>query len=194
MYVVKYPYLLSFAGNPMRYLISITAGGVGETGDKSVIEISFSDIDSTPDHSIDVTFLGGTRTFTLKSTPSSENHLPIADDSWEPVSWCETIYCYLIRDDKIHDSYDIAIDGSKIVLTAKIASPDYDWISENNTIVGITIQTTMNGMSGVPGSVEGVRMSLFKDGNILLGQDYKPVDPSGNVRFDIQEYIFSRLL
>ncbi len=194
MYVVKYPYQLSFAGNPMRYLVSNTPGGVGETGDKSVIEISFTDIDSTPDHSIEVTCLGETRTFTLKSTPSSENHIPVADDSWEPVSWCETIYSYLIRDVKIHDSYDIAIDGPKIILTAKVASSDYDWSTANNTIVGITIQTTMNGMSAIPGSVEGVRMSLFKDGNILLGQDYKPVDSSGNVRFDIQEYIFSTLL
>jgi hypothetical protein len=46
MFVIKYPFLMSFAGNPMRYLISTNEGGGGIEDSKSVIEIEFSDIDS----------------------------------------------------------------------------------------------------------------------------------------------------
>ncbi len=194
MFVVKYPYLMSFAGNPMRYLVSTNEGGGGIEDSKSVIEIEFSDIDSTPDHSIDITFLRETRRFTLKNQPTSRDHLPIADDSWDAARWCQSCYDYIINDVQLQNYYAIDIDGPKIVLTAKTASPDYDWICENNEIQGVTITTVISGMVSIPGTVEGVRMTVLKNGTTLLGQDYKPLDASGNVRFEIQEYLYSSLL
>ena len=61
---------MSFAGNPMRYLLSPSGsggGGLPMGGVLAVIQMEFTGIDTTPDHSVDVTFLDGTRTFILKS-------------------------------------------------------------------------------------------------------------------------------
>ena len=197
MEITKKPFLISFAGNPMRYLLTTESGGGGGGGGeeiKSVIQIGFSGIDTTPDHAIAVTFLGDTRTFTLKSTPTTKDHLPIADDSWSAVRWCLACYNYILNDVQLSKNYDIATNSAIITLTAKTASSDYDWSSGSNTITGVTITTTMAGMAATPGTVEGVLMQVWKNGTEKLGEDYKPLDSEGSVKFEVQEYIYASLL
>jgi hypothetical protein len=204
MEITNHPFLTSFAGNPMRYLLTTGSGGGGGggidpiDGINSIVEIDFSDIDPTPDHAIEITFMGATRTFTLKNEPSTKDHLPIADDVWTPAEWAQACYDYIVRDRQLTDSYDITNDvAGTIVLTAKTPDTQYDWSSGANTVVGVTVTTTQNGAagtSGTTGTVEGVLMSVYKNPMVLLGQDYKPLDATGSVRFEIQEYIYSTLL
>ena len=197
MEITKKPFLMSFAGNPMRYLLtSGTGGGGGDPldGIPSIVNIGFTDIDTTPDHSIEVTFMGETRTFTLKSEPSTKDHLPIADDAWTAERWCLACFNYMLNDVQLNKNYDVSIDSTIITLSAKQSSPDYDWSMGSNTIVGVTVTTTQNGMTGTPGTVEGVLMTVLKNGTEVLGSDYKPLDTAGAVKFEVQEYIYASLL
>ena len=194
MEISKKPFLVSFAGNPMRYLLTFDSGGGGNEQMKSVIEIGFSDVDTMPDHSIAVTMMGETRTFTLKSEPSTKDHLPIAQDRWDSVRWCQACFNYILNDVQLSKNYDITIDDSVITLTAKTASSEYDWSTGTNTVIGVTVTTTMAGMAGTQAVVEGVLLQVWKNGTELLGADYKPLDTAGNVKFDVQEYVFASLL
>jgi hypothetical protein len=192
MEITKKPFLMSFAGNPMRYLLSTeTGGGGGEI--LSIIEIGFSDIDATEDHAIEVTFMGETRTLALKATPATKDHLPIADGAWDAARWCLACFTRIIDDVQLSKNYDITLDGATITLTAKVADTAYDWSAGSNTIVGVTVTTTQNGMAGTPGTIEGVLMTVLKNGTELLGSDYKPLDASGSVKFEAQEYINAKL-
>ncbi|MEI7723481.1 MAG: hypothetical protein WCK09_00395 [Bacteroidota bacterium] len=200
MNITKKTFLMSFAGNPMRYQLTPGTsgggggGGVPIDGVLSLIEIAFTDIDSTPDHAMTVTFMGETRTFTLKNEPTTKDHLPIADDSWTPTRWSEECLNYLMNDVQISRAYDMLNDGSNIYLTARTASPDYDWSAGSNTIVGVTVTTYQAGQVGTAGTVEGVLMQVWKNGTEKLGEDYKPVTADGSVKFEAQEYIYASLL
>ena len=196
MELTKKPFQMSFAGNPMRYLLS----GTSSSGTLSVIKIGFSALDTTPGHSIDVTFLGDERTFTLRSDPATKDDLPIADDNWTVLGWAQHCFAYLMNDVHLLQHYsmvceeDESNDGGKIILTAKTASPSYDWSAGANNITGFTVTTLTAGIAPVPDSVEGVLMQVWKNGSEKLGEDFKPVDSSGNVRFEVQEYIYASLL
>ena len=125
MDITKKPFQMSFAGNPMRYLLSSTSSG----GTLSVIKIGFSALDTTPGHSIDITFLGDERTFTLRVDPSTKDDIPVADDNWTAYSWGRFCYYYLLNDVQLTQNYNIIYEedegtgGGKIILTAKTASP-----------------------------------------------------------------------
>lgn len=195
MEITKHPFLVSFAGNPMRYYLTPGSGGGDPFGVLSVIEIVFSDIDSTPDHAIELTFMGETKTFTLKNEPSTNGHLPIADDAWSATTWAKVCYEYLINNVELLESYDITNDtGNIIQLTAKTADPQYDCTEGANTITGITVTTVTAGLAATPGTIEGVLMRVYKNTLEVLGEDYKPVDSAGCVKFEIQEYIYASLL
>ena len=194
MSITKKPFLMSFSGNPMRYQLS----GTSTAGTFSVVKIGFTAIDTTPNHAMTVTFLGASRTFTLKTEPASHNELPVADDAESVNNWAHRVYYYLLQDTQLQDAYimTIAADGAgwKIVLTARTASPDYDWSFGTHNITGVTVSTLIAGVAPVASSVEGVLMQVLKDGSEVIGEDYKPLDASGIVKFDICEYVNARLL
>ena len=197
MEITKKPFTMSFAGNPMRYLLTNVPSGGGGLPAKSVIEISFSDIDPTPDHSVSVTFLGDTRTLTLKAVPVDRDDLPVAEHSWTKERWCLRCYAYMLDDVQITGNYDVELadDSASITLTAKVASGDYDWLAADNTITGISIITTGGGsVGGDEEVVEGVLMQVWKNGTLIIGQDYKPLEADGTVRFEVQEYIYAHLV
>lgn len=191
MTISEKPKLLVFAGNPMRYRI---VPDVPPDPIESLIEIEFTDVDTTEDHTLEATFLGSTRTFTLKTTPSSQDHLPLAGQDQSPEQWAQTIYEYILNDGQLSAAYDIAINGATISLTALEADSDYDWTDITSGITGVGVTLSQSGQSATPGSVEGVRMQVWKNGNELIGEDYKPVDSAGEVRFEIQEYVYSQLM
>lgn len=192
MEITKKPFLVSFAGNPMRYLL--TPGSGGGLQENSVIEIEFTGIDSTADHEMEVDFMGDTRTFILKATPSTRDHLPLADSGWSAARWCEECYNYLLNDRQITDNYLVEIDGAVITLTAKEADASFDMTMGTSNVNGVTVNTITAGSSGSTGDVEGVLCTVFKNGTEKIGEDYKPVDASGNVKFEVQEYIYASLL
>ena len=200
MEITKKPHLVAFAGNPMRYLLSQSGsvGGGGGGGDPtdtlSIVKITFTGSDTTEDHSVDVTFLGSTRTLILKEKPDSANHLPVAGQDMSPSVWAGVIYRYLLDDVQLNSLYDITLDDDEITLTAKSPGEDYDWSSGNNTITGVAITMAQNGALGTITDVEGVLMQVLKNGTIKIGEDYKPVTADGTVEFDIQEYLFAYLM
>lgn len=193
MNITTHPYLVSFAGNPMRYLLTSDPGS-GTGGIKSVIRIRFTGIDTNADHSVTIEQNGAERNFTLKASPSTKDHLPVADGGYSAADWAQACYDYLINDKDFLDDYEIDIDDADIVLTAITASPVYDISQISTTITGVTIFTDVSGVAPAADEVEGVLMRVYKNGTTLLGEEYKPVDASGNVRFDVSEYIYANLL
>lgn len=192
---LKKPFLLSFAGNPMRYHLTPSTGGGGTEETLSVVEITFTNIDTTEDHSVDITFMGVTRNFALKTTPTTEEHLPAATGDMEAADWAEAVYNYIINDGQLLANYKIELDGAKIILTALAGDAQYDWLAENSTITGLTITTTTNGSGGTGGTVEGVTMQVWNvTTNTKIAEEYKPVDSVGDVKFDVDEYIYAELL
>jgi len=193
MNITSTPYLVSFAGNPMRYLLTSDPGS-GTGGIKSVIRIRFASTDTNEDHAITVEQNGAERVFTLKASPTTKDHLPVAESGYSAADWASACYYYLINDSNYLDYYEIELVGNDIVLTAITASPDYDITQVSNTITGVTIFTDVSGAAPSIGDVEGVMMKVYKNGTTLLGEEYKPVDASGNVRFEVSEYIYANLL
>ncbi len=197
MEITKKPFLMSFAGNPMRYLLSpggTGGGGLPMGGVLSVIQMEFTGIDTTPDHSVDVTFLDETRTFILKSECTDKDHIPVPDESWDEILWCKAIFEYFLNDVQLLQYYDITAAAEILTMTAKVASPDYDWTTDSNTITGITITNIANGQDPPAGTVEGVMMTVMKNGTEILGSDYKPLAADGTVKFEISEYLYASLL
>ena len=197
MEITKKPFLLSFAGNPMRYLLSPdgTGGGGGqEDGILSMVEIMFTDVDATEDHAMEVAMMGETRVFTLKSQPTTKDELPVAASGWDFIRWCQGCYEYMLGDVQFSANYDMALETGKIILTAKKASPEFDMTMGDTTITGITVTTVYAGMAGTPSTVEGVMMTVLKNGVESIGEDYKPLDMAGCVKFEAQEYIYASLL
>lgn len=197
MLISKKPYELAFAGNPMRYLLEPDAsggGGGGQTdGQLSVIQIFFSDIDTEVGHSMILDIMGNHRQFTLATEPSHENEFPVADDRHTPQEWAAVAYAYLLNDVQLSTAYAISREMDAITLTARVASEQYDMDLLESTIRGISLTMLQYGMTGTGQTVEGVLMQVWKDGTQKLGEDYKPVNAAGQVRFEIQEYIFSHL-
>ncbi|MFZ4569749.1 MAG: hypothetical protein ACOYM0_01310 [Bacteroidales bacterium] len=177
----------------MRYLLS-TETGTGTGGGDSVVKIRFSDIDVTENHAITISRNGAERTFTLKASPTTKAHLPIAEAGFTPLQWCETVYEYLIHDLELTEAYEIDINGTDIIMTAKVASPEYDISQVSNTITGLQIFTDAGGDAPAADAVQGVLMHVYKNGTALLGSEYKSLDADGTVRFDVQEYIYANLL
>jgi hypothetical protein len=196
MIFAKKPFRISFSGNPMRYQLSSSGGGGGGGGleQLSIVEIEFTNIDPVPDHSISINMMGDSRTFTLKSEPSTRDHLPAADDAWSALRWCQECYSYVLNDVSLVSAYEITLDGSKIILTARTASPDFDWTTSGNSITGVTVTTTQVGQAAASQTVDGVRLQVWKSGTEKIGEDYKALDAAGSVKFEIQEYIYSNQL
>lgn len=195
MNFLKKPYLVSFAGNPMRYLLTAqNTGGLGEAPVFSVVEIAITDIDTTEDHSITVEMLDAERVFALKANPTDTGHLPAATEGMTPEEWAQAILDYLMGDVQIMDNYDPSIDQAVITLTAKTASASFDWTSGGGNITGITLSTTTGGNAGTTGTVQGVMMKVMKNGTTKIGEDYKPLDADGNVAFNIEEYVYAEIM
>ncbi len=193
MIISTTPKLMSFAGNPMRYLLS-SETGTGTGGIRSVVKIRFTDIDTSEDHAITIDQNGVERTFSLKAEPATKADVPVSDGDFSSADWCKAWYDYLIHDIDFASSYEIDIEDTDIILTAKTASSEYDISQVSNTITGIEIFTETSGDSQTTTAVEGVMMRIYKNGTALLGEEYKPLDSFGNVRFDVQEYIYANLL
>jgi hypothetical protein len=197
MLISKKPHELVFAGNPMRYLLapeSSGGGGGGQTdGQLSVVQITFTDIDTEVGHSMTIDMMGSQRQFTLSGEPSTENDFPVADDRHTPLDWAAICFAYLLNDVRLNASYAISQELDGITLTARQPSPLYDMALLDSNIRGITLTMLQYGMTGTGQTVEGVRMQVYRDGTQKIGEDYKPVNSDGEVKFEIQEYIFAHL-
>lgn len=195
MEITKKPFKVAFAGNPMRYLLSPeTGGGGGWEETLSIVQIEFTAIDDTPNHTMTVAMMAGSRSFTLKADPTDKDHLPVADSAWNAARWAQACYEYILNDAELVGAYEIGLDAAIITLIARVASEDYDWSVGSSTITGVTITTLQGGAAGTPGTVEGVRMQVWKNGTTKIGEDYKPLEASGTVKFEVQEYIYASLL
>ena len=194
MNITKKPFLMSFSGNPMRYQLS----GASTAGTLSVVNIGFTAIDTRPNQAMTVTFLGEPRTFALKTDPATHNDLPVALDNETVSNWAHRVYYYLLQDTQLQEDYIMTIaaggGGWEIILTARTASPAYDWGFGAHNINGVAVSTPTAGVAPEASTVEGVLVQVLKDGNEVIGEDYKPLDSSGTVKFDIGEYVHAKLL
>ena len=185
---------MSFAGNPMRYVISPEGGGIGEGKALSTMTIEFKETKGSFTDLMDFTIMGDHRVFRLTESPSSKDDLPAPRDEWSLEEWCNACFLYILGDAQLSCDYDITWEGVAIMFTAKVASPFFDWIPGENSIPGIEFTLLLSGNAGTPSAVDGVRCQVWKNGTEKIGEDYKPVDAAGCVKFEIQEYAYSNLL
>lgn len=190
MIITTTPKLLSFAGNPMRYLLTDDSNR-GEL--YSVVKFSFTEVDTVENHLVIISQNGIERTLTLKASPTTTAHLPVGIAGYGTGYWCLQCFNWLIGDLQLSTDYDITMDNRDIILTAKIPSPEYNITQVTSTIVGLVVSTFIAGVIPVV-PVDGVMMLVYIDETTLIGQEYKQLDPNGLVRFDVQEYLYAHLL
>ncbi len=181
---------LAFSGNPVRYKIDVSDGGGTAAPDYSVNTITFTDIDTTEDHDVSVTLLGEPVSFTLKAAPDGPTEIPAAESGMTVLAWATSIYERLQRNSTLMLNYDITFDDSLLVitLTAKEYGALYDITAGTNNITGMSLDTTVGGSSG-SAPVDGVMLWVFDKNNVVIGQDYKPLNSTNYVDFDIAEYL-----
>jgi hypothetical protein len=187
---ISRPYLVGFAGNPMRYAVASTGSSGGAV---SLIHINITGIDMVADHEMVVDLMGVERKFTLKDTPSDPFHLPVAGETMDATGWADALFDRLERNYSLVNDYDLSRVDNVITLAAKKEGPEFDLDVVSNNITGFGLTATGGTVGG--SIVQGVLMQVRRvNGNLLLGEDYKEVDASGLVRFDVAEYVLSQLL
>lgn len=189
------PNILSFAGNPMRYKIDVSEGGGGTPMGMSVNTLTFTDIDTAADHVLSVTLLGQPVTFTLKAVPDGPTELPAAETGMSVLTWATNIFERLERNALLLSNYAITFDTELLVITLRAleGGPLYDITEIDNTITGMALATTIGGTAGTTGA-EGVVLWVLDKNNIIIGEDYKPLNSTNFVDFDIAEYLEVALL
>lgn len=192
MIIDKTPNLLAFAGIPMRYSLK-SESGKSPISLYSTIRISFTAKDTTAGHWMTVEMNATQRTFTLRTEPTEDNELPVALSGETVEQWCTRCFEYLQNDFLLLQDYVISRNKSDILLTARVASSIYDWEYINGTITGVSVTTEVSGQSPSKSVVEGVLMRVYLFDS-LIGQEFKEVDSAGEVRFDISEYVYNKLL
>ncbi|MEI6900732.1 MAG: hypothetical protein WCL00_12710, partial [Bacteroidota bacterium] len=190
MNILSNPHEVALAGNPMRYLIAAT-GSVG--GNKAINIIRVDDVDGDEFHDLKVTFLGEQRTFTLRDSPGDAFEWPIAESGTTISDWADALQAQIERNYYLASNFEITRDNLDIILTAKEEGPSYNFHEDENTTKGIKLLVTGGNVATY--AVQGILMQIKTwPANVLIGEDYKPVDSVGHVRFDAAEYIFCRIL
>jgi hypothetical protein len=188
------PPIVPFAGNPIRYRINLDdGGGLPPPGiNKSVVEITFSEKDTDVNHSLSVSFLGITRTFTLKTTPDDAYSLPSADSDELLTGWVSRFKEALQKNGEILRNYQLSLseDGLTIILSAYGADASFNMSVVSNDITGLTLQTTTGG--GGSTSYDGVAIMVLDKDGALLGEDIKPLNNTNKIDFEISEYLNSQ--
>ena len=184
------PHEVATAANPMRFLIAST-GSSG--GGKSMNVFGISDIDTEEDHTYVLNIFGVERTITLKSAPADSFDWPVATTGMSNSDWADTLQARIEHTYEFATYYDITRASTDIILTAKEEGPYYDFVEVSNSMKGVKLEVT-NGLTG-GGTVEGVLMQVITiPGGVIFGEDYKPVDAAGHVKFDVCEYVYCRIL
>ena len=190
------PYLLSFAGNPIRYLLRDVANA---NGIRSVNEINFYGTDTVAGHSATFRAMDHDLTFTLSAAPTGEYDLPVALSGEDRFAWSLRCFNYIKRFCPLVEDYDLEYGAqyATIGFVSKVDGPQYDFLPGSNTINLVSIINLTHGRDYE--IVEGVKMQVYKYMGeelpaVLIGEDYKPVEKDGSVRFQVQEYIYSYLL
>ncbi|TRZ50985.1 hypothetical protein D4S03_05840 [bacterium] len=194
MEITQTPYIVSLAGNPMRYTVG---SGQANPGKKALTTFTFSSTDTIEDHAVTLSMLGGEKTLTLKNDPSERDQLPTAGPFQSAFEWAESVYERMLLNIDLMDNYKITIDQGVITLEALQEGELYTITEVENTITGITIETVTEGSSS-SGTVEGVLMQVRDQYNNLLGEDFKPYETLGiyfgTAHFDVSEYLYAYLL
>jgi hypothetical protein len=191
MQFTKTPFLISNAGNPMRVVVS--GGSSGAI--KAKMEIAVTDVDTTSDHTIVVSFMGAERVLTLKSVPTDENHLPVATAGQSVTSWVDALHQRLLHNTALTSYYSISLEPATNVITIEAISEgtEYDITAPSFNVSGIGI----NPIGAVPPAslaAEAVFLEVRDSAGVLLGEDLKYPDSIGLVRFDVAEYVYAKLL
>ena len=185
MNILSNPHEVAMAGNPMRYVIAST-GSSG--GNKAINILRFDDVDFEEFHNLKVTFQGEQRNFVLRDSPGDAFEWPIGITGMSPSDWADTVQDQIERCFYLTSNFEITRDSLDIVLTAKEDGPGYDFHEDENTIKGIKLLVTGGNIATF--AVQGILMQIKTwPAGILIGEDYKPVDTIGHVKFDAAEYI-----
>ena len=189
------PFDVQFAGNPIRY--KVTSDNAIETaGVKAKFTLVFTDLDSTEGHRIILRLMNKSVPFYLR-WPLTDlgTDLPAAQEGWTINQWCEQCYNAFIRNYDFFTFYDITLQAPKITFEAKATGEFYSVTIEDNNIVGLDGDpaSSYDGEDTVYRAEFGILLQLWNENYALIGEDLKTVDSDGVVRFNVSDYLNSRL-
>lgn len=192
------PYAVQFAGNPIRYKAT-SDNFIESAGVKAKFTFSFTATDTTVDHYITLNLMNKSLTFYLKATLTDlGTDLPVAEGGWSINQWCDALYAAFLRNYELFTFYNISLLASppKIQFEAKETGDFYSIAIEENTIVGLQSDgaSTYDGEDTVYRQAFGILLQIWDEDFDLINEDLKGVDLSGEVLFNIADYLNSFLM
>jgi len=185
--------LVAFTGNPIRYEVQ-TDAYISAVGSFSVFALIIGAPDSTPDHSFTLNFAGKSITFTISSSDDGTGTIiPPAAGGDTAEQFAIKIYNVLMTNYELFMNYSIGRVTNTITLMARMKGVAYKMTLTDNTITSLTGNSTDNGTDQTYYADFGILATIFDNDGIMIGQDFKPVNEDGIARFDISEYLKSKL-
>jgi len=184
---------MNFAGNPVIYDVNSNAAVIA-AGAFAVFLLTVDAADTTVDHAFTLNFAGKSITFTLSASDDGTGTIiPPAGGGMSTADWATQIYNVFMTNYELFMNYSMVKTLNKIELTARVKGSAYTMSITDNTVTDLIGAPTTNGSDQTFEANFGILATLVDDNINIIGQDFKPVDLSGNARFDISEYLKSKL-
>ena len=192
--VLKNPDAISFSGNPIRISLQSNAF-CSNIGVKGAVQLLFYDKDTTAGHTFVLSFMNQDMIFTTTSggTNQSGQEIPVASSGMTMSQWISTIGLAFDQNYFLHFYYDIVVGSDIIIITAKYPGTFYSIDFKNINVVHIETGTKVLGedKTNYPGF--GCMVQILDNNGLIIGEDFRTIDATGNVVFDVSSYLLSKI-
>lgn len=180
----------------MRYVITDAALANGSFSGNN---LEFYGSDMVAGHYVTFKAMGEIFTFTLSISPVGGFDLPVALPGEDRFDWSSRCFDYIEQNCPLTEHYNILYHAqySIIEFTSKTEGSQYDFIFTEGLSQYFTVVCVNHGRDN--DIVVGMLMQIYHCpepdvAGVLIGEDYKPLEADGSVRFQVQEYVYSHLL
>lgn len=191
--VEKRPAQIAFAGNPLRYQVVSDAQYISP-GTRTILELHFLGLDSTIGHNFQLSFMNMVLDFAISNGSNDLGlSIPPATSTDTLSSWSAKVGAAMAMNYYIHTYYDLVILGIDFFFIAKDFGAVYTMTYTNVNVIGISSLNHLPGVDTVVHPGFGVIAQVLDDQGVILGEDFRPVDSAGRIKFDLSDYLNSSI-
>jgi len=211
--IITHPPVNSFAGNPMRYQVN-SGSQISSTGSKAQMILKFVAMETVTGHQFSLIVNGKILTF-IQSMFGDDSGLSIPMINITLDQYVYAIFEALKLNYTLRSNYDFLLGDSTpgerlITLISKEVGTKWTLIFDNISMVGLSMNFNQVGTDQVIKDNFSIVCSMWTDKKVIqqggnaphpiavtqtqlfkIAEDLKSVDSSGNVNFDISEYLRS---